>query len=61
MQAYKFDTAGRKCEAVKEDLEVPKTEILTLQQSHPQAQPRPQRVPCDSARTLDSFTEKLAV
>ena len=59
----RFDTIRRKYEAVKEDLEAQKREILALWQAQAQAQPqpRPQRVPCDSASQSDSSMENLAV
>ena len=61
----RFDTVRRKCEAVKEDLEVQKREVLALwrvqAQAQAQPQPHPQRVLCDSASPSDSSMENLAV
>ena len=57
----RFDTISRKYEAVKEDLEVQKREILTLWRAQAQPQPRPQRVSCDSASQSDSSMENPAV
>ena len=60
----RFDTIRRKYEAVKEDLEAQKRDILALwraQARQAQPQPRPQRVSCDSASQSDSSMENLAV
>ena len=56
----RFDTVRRKYEAVKEDLESQKTEILALWQSHSQALAQPQPRP-QSASQSHSSMEKLAV
>ena len=60
---HRFDAIRRKYEAVKEDLEAQKREILALWRAQAQAQPQPhpQRVSCDSASQLDSSMEKLPV
>ena len=57
----RIDTIRQKYEAVKEDFEAQKRQILALWWAQAQPQPCPQRVSCDSASQSNSSTENLAV